>query len=148
MGTAGVAVTVGFSGEITEFLAGVSLTHLPYKLHIVGKVEPIKSLGVAIFFIALGLRLKIDQSMVDALPAGIGLALLAVFGTLPLFMILGFWARLQARTTFMIGMLMNQISEFSLILCTLCVRAGVFEESNFVKQMRKIAEDEKAGKAD
>ena len=56
-GLAAIAVRAGFSGEITAFLAGVSVAQLPYKMHIESKMEPIKSLGVAIFFLALGLQL-------------------------------------------------------------------------------------------
>ncbi len=128
VGLAAIAAKANFSGEITAFLAGVSLTELPYKLHIVGKMEPIKSLGVAMFFCALGLRMPLDEKMLAAIPAGIVLALVAIVTTLPLFMVLGYAARLKAYNTFMIGTLMSQISEFSLILCSLCVRANVFDE--------------------
>lgn len=126
-GLAAIAVTAGFSGEITAFLAGVSIAQLPYKMHIETKMEPIKSLGVAIFFISLGLKLEIDQRMLDSLPVGLGLAVIQLVATLPLFMGLGVLAGLKAHNVFMLGLLMNQISEFSLILCTLCVRAEVFE---------------------
>ncbi|KAL9187603.1 hypothetical protein ACHAXT_005981 [Thalassiosira profunda] len=127
-GLAALAVTAGFSGEITAFLAGVSLSRLPYKMHIETKMEPIKSLGVAIFFISLGLGLELGQEMLDALPIGVGLACFKLFITLPLFMVLGVMAKLKSHTVFMLGLLMNQISEFSLILCTLCVRAYVFDK--------------------
>ena len=40
----------------------------------------------AIFFISLGLRTKLDDTMLDALPMGLGLAAMANFTTLPLFM--------------------------------------------------------------
>eukprot|EP00581_Thalassiosira_minuscula_P014508 CAMPEP_0183711958 /NCGR_PEP_ID=MMETSP0737-20130205/7271_1 /TAXON_ID=385413 /ORGANISM="Thalassiosira miniscula, Strain CCMP1093" /LENGTH=1045 /DNA_ID=CAMNT_0025940531 /DNA_START=202 /DNA_END=3342 /DNA_ORIENTATION=+ len=126
-GLAALAVTAGFSGEITAFLAGVSISRLPYKMHIETKMEPIKALGVAVFFISLGLKLELGQEMLDALPIGFGLAVFTLFATLPLFAALGFLAGLKSHTVFMLGMLMNQISEFSLILCTLCVRAYVFE---------------------
>jgi len=126
-GLAAIAILAGFSGEITAFLAGVSIAQLPYKMHIETKMEPIKSLGVAIFFISLGLQLQVDQTMVDALPIGLALAIFTLIATLPLFMLLGYLAKLKAHNVFMLGLLMNQISEFSLILCTLCVRAGVLE---------------------
>mmetsp|Transcript_36878 Transcript_36878/g.79639 ORF Transcript_36878/g.79639 Transcript_36878/m.79639 type:complete len:1203 (-) Transcript_36878:573-4181(-) len=126
-GLAAIAVTAGFSGEITAFLAGVSLSRLPYKMHIETKMEPIKTLGVAIFFLSLGLQLELGKEMVDALPIGFGLAFFTLFATLPLFAALGVPAGLKSHTVFMLGLLMNQISEFSLILCTLCVRAKVFE---------------------
>lgn len=126
-GLAAIAVLAGFSGEITAFLAGVSIAQLPYKMHIETKMEPIKSLGVAIFFISLGLGLEVNQKMLEALPIGLGLAVFTLFATLPLFMLLGVLAKLKAHNVFMLGLLMNQISEFSLILCTLCVKAKVFE---------------------
>jgi len=126
-GMAAIAVTCGFSGEITAFLAGVSIAQLPYKMHIETKMEPIKSLGVAIFFLSLGLQLEVNQKMVEALPIGFGLAIFTLFATLPLFMGLGYLSKLKAHTVYMLGLLMNQISEFSLILCTLSVRAEVLE---------------------
>ena len=126
-GLAAISVMAGFSGEITAFLAGVSIAQLPYKMHIETKMEPIKSLGVAIFFISLGFKLPLDKKMLESLPLGFGLAIFTLFATLPLFMGLGYLAKLKAHNVFMMGLLMNQISEFSLILCTLCVRAGVFE---------------------
>ena len=118
-GLAALAVAAGFSGEITAFLAGVSLSRLPYKMHIETKMEPIKSLGVAIFFITLGLGLELGREMVESLPVGFGLALFKLIGTLPLFAVLGLMAGIKSHTVFMLGLLMNQISEFSLILCTL-----------------------------
>jgi Kef-type K+ transport system membrane component KefB len=124
-GLAAIAVRAGFSGEITAFLAGVSVAQLPYKLHIESKMEPIKSLGVAIFFLALGLQLDLNQQTLNALPISICLALFKLILTVPLFMLLGFTASMKSRDCWMMGLLMNQISEFSLILCTLSVRAGV-----------------------
>ena len=129
LGLAAIAIRLNFSGEITAFLAGVSLTQLEYKLHIESKLDPIKSLGVAIFFIALGLQLDLDQRLIDALPVGLLLAFITLVTTPPLFILLGYAAKLKAHNCFMIGMLMNQISEFSLILCTLTVRAGVLDRS-------------------
>jgi Kef-type K+ transport system membrane component KefB len=127
MGTAAIAVAAGFSGEITAFLAGASIANLPYKLHVESKMEPIKSLGVAIFFISLGLKIEINQELFDSLPIGVGLAAITLLTTLPLFLVLGYFARLKAYNSFMLGVIMAQVSEFSLILCTISVRAGVFE---------------------
>ena len=128
-GMAALAIAAGFSGEITAFLAGVSVSDLEYKLHMESKLEPIKSIGVAIFFLSLGLQIPLDHTLVEALPVGLGLALLTIVATLPLFLLLGCLAKLKALNCFMIGLLMNQISEFSLILCTLCVRAGVLDKA-------------------
>ena len=115
----------GFSPEITAFLAGVSIAQLPYKMAIESKMEPIKSLGVAMFFLSLGLQLNFDAETLNAVPTALGLALFNLLLTLPLFMFLGYTAKLKSHDIWMLGLLMNQISEFSLILCTLSVRAGV-----------------------
>ena len=115
----------GFSPEITAFLAGVSIAQLPYKMSIESKMEPIKSLGVAMFFLSLGLQLNMDQDTLNAVPIALGLAFFNLILTLPLFMCLGYTAKLKSHDIWMLGLLMNQISEFSLILCTLSVRAGV-----------------------
>ena len=115
----------GFSPEITVFLAGVSIAQLPYKIAIESKMEPIKSLGVAMFFLSLGLQLNMDQNTLDAVPLALSLAFFNLLLTLPLFMFLGYTAKLKSHDIWMLGLLMNQISEFSLILCTLSVRAGV-----------------------
>ena len=37
-------------------------------MHMESKMEPIKSLGVAIFFISLGLQIPVNASLVNALP--------------------------------------------------------------------------------
>ena len=126
-GCAAVAVSAGFSAEITAFLAGVSIAQLPYKIHIEAKMESIKSLGVEIFFLALGLQLNIDQQALSALPIAVCLCAFKLFLMLPLFMALGYCARLKSHNCFMLGILMNQISEFSLILCTISVRSGVLD---------------------
>ena len=41
----------------------MSVADLPYKMHLESKMEPIKSLGVAIFFIALGLQIPVDETL-------------------------------------------------------------------------------------
>ena len=103
-GCAAIAVSAGFSAEITAFLAGVSIAQLPYKMHIESKMEPIKSLGVEIFFLALGLQLDLDQAALDALPVAIGLSLFKLMLMLPLFMALGYCARLKSHNVFMLGL--------------------------------------------
>jgi Kef-type K+ transport system membrane component KefB len=43
-----------FSQEIGIFFAGVSIAQLPYRVQIETFVEPIKALGVVLFFFFLG----------------------------------------------------------------------------------------------
>jgi len=123
--SAGLADAVGFSAEIAAFLAGVSMTVLPYKLEIEGKVESIKNLGILTFFITLGMDLEFDLDPVLYLASVIA-ALMTLFVTMGIVVFLGWAAHLKARPTFYIGGIVNQISEFSLILASLCVERGIF----------------------
>jgi hypothetical protein len=54
-----------------------------------------------------------------------------VFGTPVIMLLLGWLTRLKSRLAFMIGGIINQISEFSLILATLCFEAGIFDKTMF-----------------
>jgi len=123
--SAGIADAVDFSPEIAAFLAGVSMTVLPYKLEIEDKVESIKNLGIVTFFITLGMDLNLDIKIGYYL-ASIVIAVVIIFFTMGILVILGVLAKMKARPTFMIGGIVNQISEFSLILASLCVEQGVF----------------------
>jgi Kef-type K+ transport system membrane component KefB/Trk K+ transport system NAD-binding subunit len=132
LGMAALGELIHFSPEIAAFMAGVALSILPYKLEIEDKVEPIKSFGVVLFFIALGYQLDLGPEVFElATPILVSVAL-AVVGTLPLMVFLGYLTRLKSHPSFMMGGIINQISEFSLILATLCLNAGVFQKHHFL----------------
>lgn len=132
MGIAALCEMVHFSPEIGAFLAGVSLAALPYKLEIEDKVDPLKTFGIILFFITLGFNLEFNAQMLESLSTALWLTLFVVFVT-PIVMIgLSYLTKLKSRTSFMIGGIINQISEFSLILATLSLQAGVFTQREFV----------------
>jgi len=131
-GVAGLCHLIHFSAELAAFLAGVALANLRhYKLEISDKVEPLRDLGLILFFTSLGMGLKFSNQILEY-SVGIGLMLLVVwFGTM---LLMGFAARsrgLRKRTVFMVALLPTQISEFSLVLATLCLKAGVFDAAVF-----------------
>jgi Kef-type K+ transport system membrane component KefB len=132
LGIAALGEAIHFSPEIAAFMAGAALTVLPYKLEIEDKVEPLKSFGIILFFIALGYGLEPSTAMFDQWQGIAGAVVLSVFGTMLIAVVLGYVARLKARTTFMIGGIINQISEFSLILATLAKEAGVFSNEIYI----------------
>ncbi len=132
MGIAALCEVVHFSPEIGAFLAGVSLAALPYKLEIEGKVDPLKTFGIILFFITLGFNLEFNAEMLDLIGIALGLTLFVVFVTPVIMIVIGYLTRLKSRTSFMIGGIINQISEFSLILATLSLQAGIFTPREFV----------------
>jgi Kef-type K+ transport system membrane component KefB len=132
MGVAAACDAANFSPEIGAFMAGAALSFLPYRLEIQDKVEPMKDFGVILFFLALGYGLKIDASVLDLLPKIAIVTAFVVVGTPILMTAIGFVARSKSRPAFFIGAIINQISEFSLILALLCHDAGIFEDRTFM----------------
>lgn len=132
MGIAALCESVHFSPEIGAFMAGASLSFLPYRLEIQDKVEPMKDFGVILFFIALGYGLNIMDASTQQLGAAAAIGSFVVITTPIIMLLLGYLQELKSRPSFTIGFVINQISEFSLILATLCVGAGVFDKDTFL----------------
>ena len=132
LGFAAFAEFIHFSPEIGAFMAGAALSFLPYKLEIQDKVEPMKDFGVILFFIALGHGLHIDSSAIPLILPILLMTIFIVLGTPVIVLLIGYLSRGKSRPAFMIGAIINQISEFSLILATLCLQAGVFDDRIFL----------------
>ena len=132
LGIAAACQAVGFSPEIGAFMAGATLSFLPYRLEVQDKVEPMKDFGIILFFLALGFNLDIDKSVVTLIIPIIITAAIVIFGT-PLIMLpIGYYTRSKSRPTFFVGATINQISEFSLILAMLCLHAQIFNQRTFM----------------
>ena len=132
LGFAAFAELIHFSPEIGGFMAGAALSFLPYKLEIQDKVEPLKDFGVLMFFIVLGYGLHIDSSAIDLIVPIAFMTVFIVLGTPIITLLIGRLSKGKSRPSFMIGTIINQISEFSLILATLCLQAAVFDDRIFL----------------
>ena len=128
MGVAGLCEVVHFSSGIGAFFAGATLAALPYRHEIEDKVEPLKAFGVILFFIGLGFDisgLKLEQ-IFGGLVEGVILAVMVVVVTIPLMLVLGYLSKLKGKPAFLMGAIINQSSEFSLMLAVLCLGYGIF----------------------
>ncbi len=134
MGVGGLCEVVSFSSGIGAFFAGATLAALPYRHEIEDKVEPLKAFGVILFFIALGFDLPFldGAAIVGGLSTGVVLTLYLVILTVPLMLFLGYMAKMKGRAAFMIGAIINQSSEFSLMLAVLCRQFGIFNDELFI----------------
>ncbi|MFH1112097.1 MAG: cation:proton antiporter [Patescibacteria group bacterium] len=117
------ATIIGFSLEIGAFLAGLSLATLPYNFEIVSKIKHLRDFFITIFFIVLGSQL-VFSSMAGHTPALIVLSLFVLIGNPVIVMIILGIMGYRKRTSFLIGLTVAQISEFSLILMGLGLRLG------------------------
>jgi Kef-type K+ transport system membrane component KefB len=121
-----------FSQEIGIFFAGVSIAALPYRVQIETFVEPIRAFGVVLFFFILGINLPVNSITPMAVFMGVILALLTVF-VFPMFLWLTGWlSGVDGKTAFLIGLIVNQVSEFSLIIGEMAYRENIFTNTMFL----------------
>ncbi|OGM05712.1 hypothetical protein A2125_00465 [Candidatus Woesebacteria bacterium GWB1_43_5] len=114
---------MGFTLEIGGFLAGLALSNLPEHLQIASRTKPVRDFFLTIFFLLLGTHLQLDQISGVALPALVFSIFVIVGNPLILLSILGLMGH-SRRTSFLAGLTMAQISEFSLILMTMGLALG------------------------
>lgn len=118
---------VGFSMEIGSLIAGVMLSVSPYANEISSKIRPLRDFFIIIFFIILGLQLKVTniQSILinSIILSGIVLILKPLF-TMIIMRFFGY----TKRTNFLVGSGLAQVSEFSLILFGIGVSLGQINE--------------------
>lgn len=114
---------LGFSFEIGGFVAGLALSNLPAHLQIATRTRPLRDFFLTLFFLALGANLAIENVGAVLAPA-ILLSLFVLLGNpivvMAIMGVLGY----KRRTSFMAGLTVAQISEFSLILVALGLKLG------------------------
>lgn len=127
---AGLAQVFGFSIAIGSFLGGLAIASFPYNIEIVGMVQSLRDFFSTIFFVSLGMGIGISFSSSLLIPMALSLVLiLAVKPLVLLLMSQGFGYSL--RTSFLTGMSLSQISEFSLIIVIQGIRQGQVSQEVF-----------------
>ncbi len=105
----------GFSVAIGAFIAGMSLATFPYNLEIVGKVRSLRDFFAIIFFVSLGMEIFVAD-MAKILYSTL-IFLFIVVAVKPVIMM--FITSLMGygrRVSFLTGISLLQVSEFSLII--------------------------------
>ncbi|MBI2506686.1 MAG: cation:proton antiporter [Candidatus Colwellbacteria bacterium] len=123
LGVSALAVVAGLSIEAGGFLAGLALANSSENFQIASRLRPLRDFFIILFFVILGTRAIEGLGGVEFLPAAV-LTLFVLVGT-PLIMllvmgILGY----RSRTSFLAGMAVAQVSEFSFIVAALGARLG------------------------
>ncbi len=112
---ASVALLLGFSIEIGAFLAGVSLSSLPYHYQISARIRPLRDLFITLFFVLLGLQVVGTNGFGFLVPALILSGFVLLVKPLVVLVLMGY-VGFRKRTSFLTSLSLAQISEFSLIL--------------------------------
>lgn len=118
----------GFSKEVGGFLAGISLASTHYREAIGSRLVGIRDFLLLFFFLSLGGQLDMEHLGLQVWPALV-LSLFVLIGNPLIVMIIMGWMGYRARTGFLAGLTVAQISEFSLILGALGMTLGHIDES-------------------
>ncbi len=114
---------MGFTLEIGGFLAGLALARSAVHYEISARIKSLRDFFIIIFFIVLGSQLVFTGAGGITWPAVV-LSLFVLIGNPLIVMILLGLFGYKARTGFLAGVTVGQISEFSLILMALVYKLG------------------------
>lgn len=122
-----LAILLGFSVVIGAFLAGVALASSPYHFQIQGKVKPMRDFFVALFFVYLGTKVNFAHFSQTILP----ILIFTFYATIikpAIFILLLGTLGFRKHTMFSTAINLSHISEFSLILMLVGMKAGVVSQ--------------------
>lgn len=125
---ASVGEIIGFSAEVGAFLAGVSLASTPFKEAISSRLTSIRDFLLLFFFVNLGANLNLEAIGGQIGPAII-FSLFVLIGNPIIVLILMGLMGYRKRTSFLAGLTVAQISEFSLIFAALGLQIGHLNEN-------------------
>lgn len=114
---------VGFSIEIGGFLAGVALANSLVNYQIIAKAKILRDFFIVIFFVLLGLQMSfasLGQIILPAIVLSLFVLFIKPFIVMVLLSVMGY----RKRTSFLTGISLSQVSEFSLILVFIGFRLG------------------------
>ncbi|HEX4662565.1 MAG TPA: cation:proton antiporter [Candidatus Saccharimonadales bacterium] len=114
----------GFSIEVGALFAGVSLAGLPYAQEMASRLKPLRNFFVMLFFISLGGSLNVANLAAGIVPAIVLSLVVIILKPLAVMTSLGLFGYTK-RTSFMAGINLSQISEFSIILIVLAQTNGL-----------------------
>ncbi len=118
-----LGMALGFSKEVGAFAAGVSLASGPYREALGARLVSVRDFLLLFFFIDLGARL--DLALLDArLIEALILSVFVLIGNPLIVMVILGLMGYRKRTSFLAGLTVAQISEFSLILGALGLSLG------------------------
>lgn len=118
---------IGFSIEIGALIAGVTLSASKYSFEISSRMRPLRDFFIVMFFVLLGSHLVLTNIGTLVIPA-IVLSLFVLIGNPIIVFFLMNRLGYTNRTSFMAGLTVAQISEFSLILMALGLSLGHIDQ--------------------
>jgi Kef-type K+ transport system membrane component KefB len=122
-GFAALGEIAGFSREVGAFLAGFSLASTAYREAISSRLTSIRDFMLLFFFIDLGSKLELS-ALGGEMGAATVLSLFVLLGNPLIVMAIMGYMGYRKRTSFMAGLTVAQISEFSIIFVAMGITLG------------------------
>lgn len=122
-GLASLFMWLGFSVEIGALIAGVCLSSTIYADEVSSRMRPLRDFFIIMFFILLGSQMILTDLGKIIIPAII-FSTYVLIGNPVIMILLMNYLGYSRRTSFMSGLTVAQISEFSLIIATIGMQLG------------------------
>ncbi|MGL5047619.1 MAG: cation:proton antiporter [Shewanella sp.] len=124
---AAVCDVLGLGMEVGGLLAGIALASTPYRESIAARLGPLRDFLLLFFFIALGATLDLSQLGAHIYSAIIFSLFVLIGNPLIVLIIMGLMGY-KKRTSFLAGLTVAQISEFSLIFIAMGISIGHIQQ--------------------
>lgn len=118
---------MGFSIEIGGFLAGVALANSIANYQIIAKAKILRDFFIVIFFVLLGIQMSFSSVYKIIIPAVVISLFVLVVKPLIVMITMGILGY-RKRTSFLTGISLSQVSEFSLIIIFLGNKIGLISK--------------------
>ncbi|HLE48554.1 MAG TPA: cation:proton antiporter family protein [Patescibacteria group bacterium] len=120
----------GLTIEIGGFLAGLALSNLPEHLQIVSKAKPLRDFFVILFFLFLGTQFVSASQIWAIIPKALIFSIFVLIADpIAVLLLLGLFGY-KKKTSFLTGITVAQISEFSFIIMAAGVTLGIVTSSD------------------
>ena len=117
---------LGLSREMGALIAGVSLSTFPYNLNVIAKVISLRDFFLTLFFVTLGAQIPAPSG--DILVAALALSAFLILSRFVSITPILHLMKQGNRVAFIPALNLSQISEFSLVICTLGIGYGQISE--------------------
>jgi CPA2 family monovalent cation:H+ antiporter-2 len=118
---------LGFGAPLGAFLAGFMLSNTPFRFQLAGQLSPLRDLFMAVFFTAVGIKLDIAVVFQYWWVIGIGVIIVMAVKT-AVIGICTWGGGATAPISLLVGLVLGQAGEFSLVVIDVGVRKGIIPE--------------------
>lgn len=125
---AAIGETVGLGKELGGLAAGVSIGSTPYRDMISARLTALRDFLLLFFFLSIGTALDLSTLGQD-LSRAVVFSLFVLIGNPFIVILIMAWMGYRARTGFLAGLTVAQISEFSLIFIAMGMSLGHVDQS-------------------